>query len=280
MEIFEAIVLGIIQGLGEFLPISSSGHLIVLPRIFGWEDQGLAFDVALHLGTLIAILIYFYEDWKKIIFKSYFLKQLGRIFIDRKREFFKTEKLKKDTLFIIGIATIPGVIAGLFLEDYAENLFRNPLLVGTTLIFGASLLFFADRRGGKKLEEGDITLKIALIIGIFQMFAIVPGMSRSGITITAALLLGLSRTASARFSFLLATPIVLGAAVKELPNLLVEGLDINLIIGVLASFISGYLAIKYMLRYLQKQSYDIFIIYRILLAIVIFWMFTGNMSPV
>jgi len=275
MEILQAIVLGIIQGVGEFLPISSSGHLIILPEIFGWSDQGLAFDVALHFGTLLAIMIYFYDDWKKIIFKSYFLNQIGRIFIDRKRELFEIKKLKKDTLIIIGVATIPGVLAGLFLEDYAEGVFRNPLLVGTTLFAGALLLFFADKRGEKKLGEKDILLKIAFIIGLFQMLAIVPGVSRSGITITAALLLGLSRTAAARFSFLLATPIVLGATIKELPTFLAAGFDINLIVGVLAAFGSGYLAIKYMLKYLEKQSYNIFVVYRILLAFAIFLIFSN-----
>ncbi|MFA7169610.1 MAG: undecaprenyl-diphosphatase UppP [Candidatus Paceibacterota bacterium] len=275
METLQAIVLGVIQGLGEFLPISSSGHLVILPKIFGWNDQGLAFDVALHFGTLLAILIYFYEDWKKILFKSYFLNQIGRIFIDRKREFFDIKKLKEDTLVIIGIATIPGVLAGLLLEDYAATIFRNPLLIGFTLLFGALILFYSDKAGKKKLEEKDVTLKLAFIIGLFQMLAIVPGMSRSGMTISAALLLGLSRTASARFSFLLATPIVLGATAKELPYFLEAGFDINLIIGVLAAFVSGYLAIKYMLKYLQNKNYNIFVIYRIMLALVIFLVFAN-----
>ncbi len=273
METLQAIVLGIIQGLGEFLPISSSGHLVVLPKIFSWSDQGLAFDVALHFGTLLAILIYFYEDWKKIFIKSYFLKQLGKVFIDRKREFFDSKKLKEDTLVVIGLATVPGVLAGLFLDDYAENIFRNPILVGCTLIFGALVLFYADKTGKKKLDEKDITLKIALIIGLFQMLAIVPGMSRSGMTISAALLLGLNRTSSARFSFLLATPIVLGATIKELPELLATGINAELVIGVISAFVSGYLAIKYMLQYLQKQNYNVFVIYRIVLALVIFAMF-------
>lgn len=274
MEILQSIVLGIIQGLGEFLPISSSGHLVVLPKLFGWGDQGLAFDVALHFGTLLAILIYFYDDWKKIISKSYFLKELSRIFIDRKREFFKSDKLKQDDLVIIGIATIPGVLAGLFLEDYAATIFRNPILVGFALLFGAMILFYSDKAGKKKLEIKDVTLKIALIIGLFQMLAIVPGMSRSGMTISAALLLGLSRTAAARFSFLLATPIVLGATAKEFPTFLEAGWDINLIVGVLTAFGSGYLAIKYMLKYLEKQSYNVFVIYRMLLALFIFILFS------
>ena len=273
MEILQAIVLGIIQGLGEFLPISSSGHLIILPKIFGWSDQGLAFDVALHFGTLLAILIYFYEDWKKIITKSYFLAELGRIVIDRKREFFKAKKLKEDTLVIITIATIPAVLAGVLFEDYAATIFRSPFLAGFALLFGAMVLFYADKAGKKKLDIRDVTLKIAFVIGLFQVLAIVPGMSRSGMTISAALLLGLNRTAAARFSFLLATPIVLGATVKEFPIFMAAGWDINLIVGILTAFGSGYLAIKYMLKYLEKQSYNVFVIYRMLLALVIFLVF-------
>lgn len=270
MEILQAIVLGIIQGVGEFLPISSSGHLVVLPKIFGWTDQGLAFDVALHFGTLAAILIYFYEDWKKIFAKSYFLGQLGKIFIDRKREFFDVKKLEKDMLIIIGLATIPGVFAGLFLEKYAEKAFRNPMLVGFTLLAGAMLLFFADKIGKKNLKEENITLKSGLITGLFQMLAIIPGMSRSGMTISGGLFQNLNRAAAARFSFLLATPIILGATLKELPHLAAAGIDSSLIIGIITAFGSGYLAIKYMLRYLENRSYNIFVVYRMILALVIF----------
>ncbi len=273
METLQAIVLGIIQGLGEFLPISSSGHLVVLPKIFEWPDQGLAFDVALHFGTLIAILIYFWDDWKEILSKSYFLKQLGRIVIDRKRESFKKDKLEEDMFFAIALATVPGVLAGLFLEDYAETVFRNPLLVGVTLVFGALILFYSDRAGRKKVDEKDISLKAAFAIGLAQKLAIVPGMSRSGMTISAGLLLGLTRTAAARFSFLLATPIVLGATAKEFPALLEAGIGMDIALGVLVAFGSGYLAITYMLKYLEKRSYDIFVVYRILLAVVIFSLF-------
>lgn len=273
MEILQAIVLGIIQGVGEFLPISSSGHLVVLPKLFGWGDQGLAFDVALHFGTLAAILLYFKEDWKQIIAKSYFLQQLGRICIDRKREFFEGKQLKTDLLVIILLATVPGVFAGLFLEDYANDLFRDPLLVGFALLFGAMLLFVADRAGKRNLGEEAITLKSGFITGLFQMLAIVPGMSRSGVTISAGLFQGLNRAAAARFSFLLATPIILGAAVKELPVLLSSGINLPLLVGVLTAFGSGYLAIKYLLQYLEKRSYKIFVIYRLLLALFIFLLY-------
>jgi len=277
MEILQAIILGIIQGATEFLPISSSGHLIIIPKILGWPDQGLAFDVALHFGTLMAILLYFYEDWKEIFANSYFIKQVGKIFIDRKREFFDAKKMKGDLLVIITIATIPGAIVGILLEKYAENYFRsNMLLIGFTFLAGAMLLFIADKIGKKNLREKEITLKSAICIGLFQMFAIIPGMSRSGTTISGGLIFGLSRTKAARFSFLLATPIILGAAIKESPAFLHSGMSIDLLVGVLSAFISGYLAIKYMLQYLEKKSYNIFVIYRLMLALAIFLMFAGK----
>lgn len=274
MEILQAIILGLIQGLGEFLPISSSGHLVVIPKFFNWPDQGLGFDVALHIGTLIAILLYFSKDWKQILSESYLLKQTSKIFIDRKREFFKWKELKKDTLFIILIATIPGAIAGLFLEDYVSGYFRNPILVAFTLFGGAILLFWADKIGKKSVSNTeDLSLKNGLFVGFCQAIAIIPGISRSGITITAALLSNFDRAASARFSFLLATPIIMGAGLKELPVLIKEGIDSYIIIGILIAFISGYIAIKYMLKYIENRSYNIFVTYRMLLALAIFLLF-------
>lgn len=265
MEIIQSIILGIVQGLAEFLPISSSGHLVLISSLFHWQDQGLAFDVALHLGTLIAVLIYFRKDWKLIIKNSYLIKNL-RILNFK----LKTKELKSDMLFIIIIATIPGVFVGLILGDYAETVFRNPILVASTLFIGALLLFYADKIGRKNGDILKLTLKMGIIIGLFQSFAIIPGVSRSGITITAALLLGFSRTSSARFSFLLSTPIIIGAGIMEFPNLLAGGLDINIFIGILTATISGYMAIKYMLKYLENRNYNIFVGYRLVLALVIF----------
>jgi len=307
MEIIQSIILGIIQGVAEFLPISSSGHLVLIPHIFGWQDQGLAFDVALHWGTLIAVIIYFRKDWAEIFRKSYFVhyfKLRNNIFLSsrtepqrrersknmantanfvfrslsRYRSFGMTNKkntqyLKKDLLFIIVIATIPGVIAGLLLNSYAETVFRDPLVVATTLFIGAILLFYSDKIGVKKSGLTDLTLKMGIIIGLFQALAIIPGVSRSGITITLALLLGLQRTSAAKFSFLLSTPIILGAGIMEFPSLIESGLNINILVGVLISAISGYLAIKYMLKYLENRSYNIFVGYRIVLAILIIILF-------
>ena len=283
MEIIQSIILGIVQGLAEFLPVSSSGHLVLISKFFNWQDQGLAFDVALHLGTLIAVLIYFRKDWRDIIFNSYLFRWFHSpdkaveslvqnaitVKLSQKKRRINIQELKSDMLFIIIIATIPGVFIGLILNNYAATIFRNPLLIATTLSIGALFLFYADRIGLKKKNIPELTLKMGIIIGLFQALAIIPGVSRSGITITVALLLGLSRTSSARFSFLLSTPIILGAGIMEFPNLIASGLDINILTGILTATISGYLAIKYMLKYLENKSYNIFVGYRIVLAILI-----------
>jgi undecaprenyl-diphosphatase len=272
MEIIQSIILGFIQGVAEFLPISSSGHLILIPNLLNWRDQGLAFDVALHWGTLIAVIAYFWKDWAEIFKNSYLLKSIKYQASSIKQipnSKFQITKLNSDLLFIIIVATIPGVVAGFLLNSYAETVFRDPLLIAGTLFFGAVLLFYSDKAGVKKIDLKNLTLKMGIIIGLFQALAIIPGISRSGITITAALLLGLQRTDAARFSFLLSTPIILGAGIKEFPNLLSGGLDINIFLGVLVSAISGYLAIKYMLKYLENKSYNVFVGYRIILVIAI-----------
>jgi undecaprenyl-diphosphatase len=297
MEIVQSIILGFVQGLAEFLPISSSGHLILIPDVFGWKDQGLAFDVALHWGTLVAVLMYFWKDWIKILKESYLLNKVlntkyqipntksisnkefqknsfnfqSSIVVENRVSGFKF--LKSDLLFIIVIATIPGVVAGLLLNSYAETVFRNPLLIAATLSVGALLLFYSDKIGIKKLDINKLTLKDGLIIGFAQALAIIPGVSRSGITITMALLLGMNRTSAARFSFLLSTPIILGAGIKELPNLLNNGIGVSVIIGAVTAAITGYLAIKYMIKYLKNNNYNVFVIYRILLALIIIFVF-------
>jgi len=278
-DIFQSIFLGIIQGASEFLPISSSGHLILIPKIFGWKDQGLAFDVALHWGTLFAVIAYFWNDWKNIIQNihapstvknmangvSYPLKIISRI------------RNSTDLLLIIIMATLPGILSGILLNDYAENYFRSPFLIACTLFIGALLLAYSDRKGAKGLKISDITMKTGLLIGIAQALAIIPGISRSGITITAALFLGLDRASAARFSFLLSTPVILGAGIKELPSLIKQGIGMDFIAGIAFAFLSGYLAIKYMIKYLNTNNYDIFVAYRIILAIFILIYFFNNL---
>ena len=256
MDLLQSIILGIIQGITEFLPISSSGHLILIPKIFGWNDPGLSFTVALHWGTLFGIIGYFYKDWLKI-FKNAFVHSGDSIGNNQDK-----------ILYFILIATIPGALAGYFLEGKAETIFRNPILVSVALIAAGIILFVSDTTGEKNRQINSITLKSAILIGIAQAIAIIPGVSRSGITIAAALFLGLSGKDAARFSFLLATPIILGAGLIKLPDILNSGIDGIFIAGFMSSAIAGFLSIKWLLKYLQTKNYFIFVIYRIILGIL------------
>lgn len=259
MSIIQSSILGLIQGVTEFLPISSSGHLIIMPKFFGWNDPGLSFTIALHWGTLAGVIGYFYKDWLRL-FKNAFA------FLNNRNNYnAKSDK----TLFLIIVATIPGAIAGYFLEDFAETVFRSPLLTATSLIIAGLILYAADSFGKKHKEIGHITIKAALFIGIAQILAIIPGVSRSGITISAALLLGLNRKESATFSFLLATPIILGAGLIKSPDIINNGINMAFMAGFLSSAVAGFLSIKWLLKYIQNNNYSIFTIYRIILGIII-----------
>jgi undecaprenyl-diphosphatase len=278
-NLVQPIVLGVTQGLGEFLPISSTAHLILAPYFFHWPDPGLSFDVALHFGTLIAVLAYF---WRDIIFifklasknnnwrfplpsdGSDFQKIFNdSISINRNKQY------NSKTLWFLIIATIPGVIAGYFLENKAETVFRNPLIIALTLSVFGLILYLADRYIKHKKSINKITVKDSIIIGLSQAIAIIPGVSRSGATITAGLIRGLDRTSAARFSFLLSAPIIFGAAVFKMPILLKSGINIDIILGIFFSAISGYFAIKYLLQLVEKAGYRIFFWYRIMLALLI-----------
>ncbi len=270
-EIFQSLVLGIIQGLGEFLPISSTAHLILAPYFFGWEDPGLSFDVALHVGTLIAVLIYFYSDWIKI-FKLAFNSSYKLQDTNAKQNpnyQVPITNYHKNILWFLIIATIPGALAGYFLENQAEAVFRSPLLIAFMLALVGLSLYLIDKYVRHRKNVAQITLKDSIIIGLSQAIAIIPGVSRSGATITAGLAMGLNRASAARFSFLLSTPIIFGAAILKLPHLLEEGVSVPIIMGIIVSAVSGYLAIKYLLKLVEKIGYGIFFWYRLVLAVVI-----------
>lgn len=260
IDIFQSAVLGLLQGIGEFLPVSSTAHLALAPYFFHWPDPGLSFDVALHLGTLIAVLSFFWKDWI-MIFESVFKNQV--------------QSYGKNTLWLIVIATIPGVLAGYFLENEAETFFRHPLLIASMLFFAGLILYLADKGGRKEIKMDGINLRRSLVIGLAQAVAIIPGVSRAGATITAGLFEGLDRKSAARFSFLLSTPIIFGAVVLKLPYLVACGLNAKIILGVVTSAISGYLAIKYLIKFVENSSYKIFFWYRFVLAtiIVCFYLF-------
>jgi len=274
MSIFQSIILGILQGLGEFLPISSTAHLILAPWFFGWSDPGLAFDVALHLGTLLAVVLFFWRDWLIIIFNSQFSTlPTGRQVFNKfsKINFQSSEKSKypQSALFLLIIASVPGAIFGMLLDSKAEAFFRSPLLIALSLSIVGLVLLLVDKHTTHRKNMEVLTFKDALLIGLSQAVAIIPGVSRSGATMTTGLALGLSREQAARFSFLLSTPIIFGAAMVKVPQLFKAGLDAPILFGILASAITGYLAIKFMLRFIQKVGYAPFFWYRLVLALVV-----------
>ncbi|MFN8566974.1 MAG: undecaprenyl-diphosphate phosphatase [Kouleothrix sp.] len=249
-----AMTLGIVQGLGEFLPISSSAHLILTPWFFGWPDPGLAFDVALHVGTLVAVVVYFWRDLLTLVLAA-----------PRPR----TPDGRLAWLLLLG--AIPGGIAGVLLDDLAEQALRNPLLIAATLSIMGLVLLLADRRGSTHRGMGDIGPLDALVIGAAQALAIVPGISRSGITISVARARGIERAAAARFSFLLGTPLIAGAALFKLPHLLAMPGTLSgpFLVGVLTAAMVGGLSIAFVLRYLQRAGLEVFVIYRLLLAALV-----------
>jgi len=252
MDVVHAVVLGLVQGLGEFLPISSSAHLILVPWLMGWADPGLTFDIALHVGTLIAVIIYFWKDWINLLHKG-----------------FTRPKEREGTLFwYLVLATIPGALIGFVLEDIAETVFRHPVLIACMLILLGIILYVVDRRGKKQIDVQHISLKTSFLIGLSQALAIIPGVSRSGVTMTAALALGMTREGAARFSFLLSAPIILGAALVKMPELLAHPsmIDAGFLIGMALSCVSGLLAIGFLLRYVQTRTFLPFVIYRFVLG--------------
>ena len=259
MDILQSIILGIVQGLGEFLPISSTAHLVLVPYFFNWSDPGLAFDVALHVGTLVAVVAFFWKDWIDIF------KSASNDALHTKYQILNT-KYPAKLLWLLVVASVPGAIFGFLFDDYAEHIFRNPLLIAFTLAIVGLILYLVDRYATHKKDIEHISTKDAVLIGISQAVAIIPGVSRSGATMTTGLALGLSREQAARFSFLLSTPIIFGAAIFKLPELLKAGITVPILVGILVAAISGYLAIKYMLKFIQKVGYAPFFWYRLALA--------------
>jgi undecaprenyl-diphosphatase len=265
--IVQALVMGIVQGLTEFLPVSSSGHLIVVPFLAGWDDafiRSLAFSVMLHMGTLLALLVYFRAEWIRLVPAA-----LATI---RDRSLQGDEDRRLAWLLIA--STIPAAIAGVVLNDLIETSFRQVELVALTLIVGGIILALADRFGAKSRTIEDVTFPIAIGIGVAQALALVPGISRSGISISAARMVGMDRGSAARFAFLMATPITAGAGLFEIRKLIVGegGVDVSiapLVVGFAAAAISGMAAIHFTLSFLRRQSLDVFVLYRFALAAVV-----------
>ena len=257
MTVWQAIVLGILQGLAEFLPVSSSAHLALTPWILGWESPGLAFDVALHVGTLAAVLWFFRDQWAALARAAWRILTTRRITTEEERR----------VLFLI-IATIPGGVGGLLLADYAETVFRTPSLIAATLIAMGVILWAVDRFTPQRRPLAEMRWTHALLFGLAQVLALVPGVSRSGSTMTAGRAMGFHRESAAVFAFLMSMPITAAAAVYEVPKAVGEGgLGAPIVAGVIASALSGWLAISVLLRYVTRHGFGVFAAYRIALGL-------------
>jgi undecaprenyl-diphosphatase len=258
--------MGIVQGLTEFIPVSSTAHLILVPWAFGWTDpiiNSLTFDVALHLGTLIAVLLYFRRDWVRLI--GAFVRSV------RER---RVSGPSERVVWLIIIATIPGAVLGAAFEKYVETALRSPIIIAIALAFVAVLMLMAEHSAKKTSGAGmdEMTLPHALIIGFAQAAALIPGVSRSGATITAGLFTGYKREDAARFSFLLSTPIIAGACLMKLRHVFAgmpPGEEAAFAVGALASAVSGYIAIAFLINYLKKRPLNLFAYYRVALALAI-----------
>jgi undecaprenyl-diphosphatase len=280
MSWLEAIVLGLTQGLTEFLPISSSGHLMIVPWLFGWESPGVAFDAALHLGTLLAVLAYFWQDLRQMVraVPTILRKRAALLRAGAPDEDDDTFFARLGLLLIIG--SIPGAVAGLALESKIDDLFhpesnqdRAIVVIAILLAVFGVVLWLADRYGRENRILRSVRLPDTLVVGIAQALALMPGTSRSGVTLTAGLFRGFQRAHAARFSFLLGIPLIAGAGLKGVADLLQadpSGAEIGRIVaGMATSAISGFITIRFLLRYLQTSSTGIFVVYRLIASIVL-----------
>jgi undecaprenyl-diphosphatase len=269
MEILSAAILGIIQGFTEFLPVSSSAHLILVPWFFGWEPKGIAFDVSLHVGTAIAVLAFFWSDWIHLAREVFAGFREGRPLGNPDRRL----------AWFLAIGTVPALVAGLTLEKRVEEQLRSPLIAVFTLVALGMVLLYADKKGRQNRTLAEFNWGDAIWIGLSQAVALIPGVSRSGITITTAMLRSSDRTSAARFSFLLSTPVIVGAGFLEGWRVIravrypVEGAAAVqwgvLVVGILSAAATGFLCIRFFLRYLQTNTFTAFVIYRCLLAGVV-----------
>jgi undecaprenyl-diphosphatase len=255
MQLLDALILGLTQGLTEFIPVSSSGHLIVVGHFLNFQHSGLAFDTALDVGTLIALYLFFAKD-----------------FIELAHDFVVGGPKRKLATYLL-VATIPGVVAGVLIQHAAETVFRDARLVAVNLIWVGVVMFVVDRYARRNKELADVTLPRALSVGVAQAVALVPGVSRSGITITASRALGFDRVSATRFSFLLSAPIITGATLKVLakPSNLHEMMVMPMLylVGIVAALVSGYLSIKFLLQYLSRHGLGVFAVYRVVVGVVI-----------
>ncbi len=264
MSVLQALILGIVQGLTELLPISSSAHLYIIPWVLKWTDSASfnqafeAFDVALHAGTLFAIVLFFYKDWIKLIAGGY--NQVVK----------KKKSFEGKMFWYLVIATIPGGAIGFILDKFLEDALTTPIIIGIALIVMGIILYIVDKNAKSEVEYKDMTFKQTFLIGLSQALAFIPGVSRSGVTMTTGRLLGIKRESVAKYSFLLSTPIVAGATLYKLKDFVIS---VPFFVGILASFIVGIFVIKFLMNYLKKGSFKGFAIYRVIvgIAIILLW---------
>jgi undecaprenyl-diphosphatase len=261
MPIYQAVVLAIVQGLTEFLPVSSTAHLVLFPWLAHWNDPGLTFDVALHAGTLVAVLLYFWRMW---------LDMLAALF---RRDADPAAAEKRRLFYSLLLATIPAGVAGLLFEKQAEAEFRTPAVIGVALIAVAVFMWAGERAGRRDEDLSHVTLLDSIWVGVSQALAVIPGVSRSGITMSSGLLRGMNRETAARFSFLLSTPIIAGAVLKKGLEIRHEGLPADMrlpfILGIIVSGLVGYAVIAWLIRYLERRTFRVFIVYRLALGVIV-----------
>ena len=265
MDFIQIIILAIVQGITEFLPVSSSAHLILVPLLTDWQDQGLAIDVAAHLGSLVAVVHYFRADLWQLI-------QAGIVSIKTR----SLENHQSQLFWFIGLASFPVLLVGFLGHDIISTYLRHPLIIAAASIFFGLVLLYADKSGARVNTINHISFKTAMFIGVAQILALIPGTSRSGITMTAALMLGFDRQSAARFSFFLAIPVILCAAAYECLSLLksdnvVDPINFGLTAGL--SALTAWLSIHYFLKFVDKVGMLPFVIYRVLLGVILIAIF-------
>jgi undecaprenyl-diphosphatase len=274
MPFYQAIILALVQALTEFLPISSTAHLTLFPWMLHWQDPGLAFDVALHAGTLVAVLMYFFKEWLTLVFCGAGMNYPATATAEQVAQ-------NRRMFWYMVIGTIPAAVLGKLFHHYIEDELRQPMIIGVSLVLVALLMWWADSRTSLTRTLWQSNLGDAVSIGTAQAIALWPGVSRSGITITTGLFRNFTRDAATRFSFLLSAPVIAGAVLSEVPKLLkmhkAGGLDLplsTLAISVLVSGVAGYFVIALFLRYLRTRTLKVFVVYRLVFGIIILvWAF-------
>lgn len=264
MPIYQAVVLAIVQALTEFLPISSTAHLVLIPWLFGWKDAGLTFDVALHAGTLVAVVIYFFRDWMQIIGQAFGLN----IGVD------PDLRQNRNLLWLLAVASIPIGIVGYLFDKQADTTWRQPYVIGSMLILVGIVLWMAEKRRVGSKSMSTIQWSDGIAVGLAQAVSVIPGTSRSGATISAGLFRNMTRETAARFSFLLSTPAIAAAVAKKAWDIHKEGgippdMKVPIVVGIIVSGVLGAIVIAFFLRYLRRSSLMPFVYYRIVFGIIV-----------